>query len=105
LLHESRCNARYDTPPIVPILHNTAAGNWMRFAIRFILPAASQLKRWLLNRRRASVQRREAAAPVRRCTAPAERVDGTGTVYTPHPAPISWRNAHRFVCEPERQIV
>ncbi|MCA0453865.1 MAG: hypothetical protein LCI00_07825 [Chloroflexi bacterium] len=52
-------------------------------------PVASQLKRWLLNRRRASVQRLAAAAPVRRCRAPAERVDGTCTVYTPHPAPIS----------------
>ncbi len=67
------------------------------------LPEHSQLKRWLLNRRRASVQRLTAAAPVRRCGAPAERVDGTRTVYTPHPAPISRGKAHRFVCEPERQ--
>ncbi|MBE2266714.1 MAG: hypothetical protein IAE80_00685 [Anaerolinea sp.] len=67
------------------------------------LPEHSQLKRWLLNRRRASVQRLAAAAPVRRCTAPAERVDGTGTVYTTHPAPISRVKAHRFVSEPERQ--
>lgn len=67
------------------------------------LPEHSQLKRWLLNRRRASVQRLAAAAPVRRCGAPAERVDGTRTVYTPHPAPISRVNVNRFVSEPERQ--
>lgn len=69
------------------------------------LPEHSELKRSLLNRRRASVQRLAAAAPVRRCGAPAERVDGTGTVYTPHPAPISRGTAHRFVCEPERQEI
>lgn len=67
------------------------------------LPEHSELKRSLLNRRRASVQRLTAAAPVRRCRAPAERVDGTGTVYTPYPAPISRGKAHRLVCEPERQ--
>ena len=67
------------------------------------LPEHSQLKRWLLNRRRASVQRLAAAAPVRRCGAPAERVDGTGTVYTTHPAPISRGKAHRFVCEPKKE--
>ena len=67
------------------------------------LPEHSQLKRWLLNRRRASVQRLAAAAPVRRCRAPAERVDGTGTVYTPHPAPISRGNAHRFANEPKKE--
>ena len=66
------------------------------------LPEHSELKRSLLKRRRASVQRRAAAAPVRRCRAPAERVDGTCTVYTPHPAPISRGNTHRFVFEPER---
>ena len=67
------------------------------------LPEHSQLKRWLLNRRRASVQRLTAAAPVRRCGAPAERVDGTSTVYTPHPAPISRVKAHRFVSEPKKE--
>ena len=67
------------------------------------LPEHSQLKRWLLKRRRASVQRLAAAAPVRRCGAPAERVDGTCTVYTTHPAPISRGKAHRFVREPEKE--
>ena len=66
-------------------------------------PVASELKRSLLKRRRASVQRLAAAAPVRRCGAPAERVDGTSTVYTTHPAPISRGKAHRFVCEPRKE--
>ena len=67
------------------------------------LPEHSELKRSLLNRRRASVQRLTAAAPVRRCGALAERVDGTSTVYTPHPAPISRGKAHRFANEPKRE--
>ena len=66
-------------------------------------PGASQLKRWLLNRRRATVQRLAADAPVRRCYAPAERVDGTRTAHTLNPARIFVFDVNRFVFEPERQ--
>ncbi len=67
-------------------------------------PVTSQLKRWLLNRRRATVQRLAAAAPVRRCYAPAERVGGTRTAHTLNPARIFVFDVNRFVCEPERQV-
>jgi len=65
-------------------------------------PSESQLNRWLLKRRRATVQRLAAAAPVRRCYAPAERVDGTRTAHAPHPARIFVFDVNRFACEPER---
>jgi hypothetical protein len=43
---------------------------------------ARKLKACHLNRRGGSMQRLAAAAPVRRCYAPAERVDSTRTVAT-----------------------
>ena len=63
---------------------------------------ASQLNRWLLKRRRATVQRLAAAAPVRRCYEPAERVDGTCTIHTLHTARFFVLDVNRFVSEPER---
>jgi len=65
-------------------------------------PSESQLNRWLLKRRRASVQRLAATAPVRRCYAPAERVGGTNAVHTPHPDRLLLFDVNRFVSEPER---
>jgi len=65
-------------------------------------PGASQLNRWLLKRRRATVQRLAAAAPVRRCYAPAEPVGGIGAAHAPHPARLLLFDVNRFVCEPER---
>jgi len=65
-------------------------------------PSESQLNRWLLKRRRASVQRLAATAPVRRCFAPAERVDGTRTAHAPHPARIFVFDVNRFAFTPER---
>ena len=65
-------------------------------------PSESQLNRWLLKRRRASVQRLAAAAPVRRCAAPAERVDGMGAVHTHHPARFLLFDVNRFALTPER---
>jgi len=65
-------------------------------------PVTSQLKRCPLNRRGGSVQRLAAAAPVRRCYAPAERVDGTRTIHTPHTARFFVLDVNRFDSEPER---
>ena len=65
-------------------------------------PSESQLNRWLLKRRRATVQRLAAAAPVRRCYAPAEHVDGIGAVHMPHPTRFLLFDVNRFGNEPER---
>ncbi|MBE2270211.1 MAG: HU family DNA-binding protein [Anaerolinea sp.] len=67
-------------------------------------PSESQLNRWLLKRRRASVQRLAAAAPVRRCYAPAERVDGIRPC--PHAAPrADFAGEHEPVRKRTRKVV
>jgi hypothetical protein len=49
----------------------------------------SQLNRWLLKRRRASVQRLTATAPIRRCWTPAVLLVSVDRDELPHPDELS----------------
>jgi len=49
----------------------------------------SQLNRWLLKRRRASVQRLTATAPIRRCCPPAVSFVSVNRDERPHPDELS----------------